>query len=48
MSYVDAKHILDQARDGIEFDKTTINAALALMGDLEHIPFFVPEKTEVS
>lgn len=39
MSYMEAIQILDQAREGADFDKATINTALELTGDLDHIPF---------
>lgn len=39
MTYTQAMRILDQARDGADFDKATINTALELTGDLDHISF---------
>ena len=39
MTYMQALQILDQAREGADFDKATINTALELTGDLDHIHF---------
>lgn len=39
MTYSEAMLILDQRRNGQEFSQSTINQALEMTGDLEHIPF---------
>lgn len=39
MTYSEAMLILDQRRNGQEFSQATINKALEMTGDLDHIPF---------
>ena len=39
MTYMQAQHILDQARDGIDCDDAPIDSALELLGDSDHIAF---------
>lgn len=39
MSYYEANQILDACRRGADFYPATINEALTLTGDLDHVPF---------